>query len=248
MWKENYNPYGLRRVNAAGASTNQQWFGGKVADAESGLSYFGARYYDVSLGRFMGIDAHDFSEANLHSFDKYAFGNNNPYRFADPDGRDAREVFTWNGEKAPIVVIGESFGALAAYATGIATKDDALKSVAVDSMAENREANREALGLMLSLGRGGIKGEPTMLGAKGPRIFSRTIWKGEGGARLDVENPAPGVRPGQVHYQDKAGNKYIYDPATKTFKGAPNAVNKLLEDAKFKAAVDKGINKYLGGE
>jgi RHS repeat-associated protein len=35
---------------------NRLWWQGKAEAAESGLQYFGARYYDPAIGRFMGID------------------------------------------------------------------------------------------------------------------------------------------------------------------------------------------------
>lgn len=88
----------------------------------------------------------------------------------------------------------------------------------------------------------------SMLGANGPQIASKTIWKGDGSERIDVENPNPGQRPGQIHYQDKQGNKYLYDPSTNSFQDAPNSVNKLLNDPSFNAAIQKGLNKYLGGK
>ena len=74
-----------------------------------------------------------------------------------------------------------------------------------------------------------------------------TVWKGEGKNRIDVENPNPGNRAGQIHYQDNAGNKWLYDPKTKTFKDAPKSVNKLLNNPKFKNGIDKAM-KYLGEE
>jgi len=46
-----------------------------------------ARYYDPVIGRFYGFDSVGFS--NVHNFNRYAYGNNNPYKFVDPDGRDA---------------------------------------------------------------------------------------------------------------------------------------------------------------
>ncbi len=92
LWKENYRPYGDKLNNQAAGSNNKLWFAGKSYDGNTGLSYMGARYYDPMLGRFMGIDPKDFDEGNIHSFNRYAYGNNNPYRFVDPDGRDAVEV------------------------------------------------------------------------------------------------------------------------------------------------------------
>ena len=51
-----------------------------------------------------------------------------------------------------------------------------------------------------------------MLGRNGPVIESKTLWKGEGKSRLDVENRAPGKRPGRIHYQDALSNTFKYDP------------------------------------
>lgn len=81
----------------------------------------------------------------------------------------------------------------------------------------------------------------TMLGAKGTQCTSKTMWKGKGKERIDVENPNPGQRPGQIHYQDNDDNKYLYDPATKTFKGAPKAVNEKLSDPQFAAGIAKAM-------
>ena len=64
--------------------------------------------------------------------------------------------------------------------------------------------------------------------------------------RIDVENPNPGQRPGQLHYQDNKGNKYLYDPQTNSFPDAPKSVNNLLNDSSFKKAIDKGMTQYLG--
>ncbi|SFO39187.1 RHS repeat-associated core domain-containing protein [Paenimyroides ummariense] len=79
----------------------------------------------------------------------------------------------------------------------------------------------------------------------GTQLNSKTLWKGKGKERIDVENPNPLQRPGQVHYQDNVGGKYIYDPSTGVFRDAPKKVNDLLKNPEFKRAVEKGLN-YLG--
>ncbi|WP_228150428.1 RHS repeat-associated core domain-containing protein [Acinetobacter puyangensis] len=61
-------------------------FHGKPFDDESGLSYMQARYYDPVIGRFLGVDPVDYQEDNLHGFNRYAYANNNPYKYVDPDG------------------------------------------------------------------------------------------------------------------------------------------------------------------
>ena len=88
LWKEDYQPYG-NRIRKQNTDTNQQWYTGKHHEADIGLSYFGARWYDPTLGRFMAVDPVGFKETNIHSHNRYAYANNNPYLFVDPDGRES---------------------------------------------------------------------------------------------------------------------------------------------------------------
>ncbi len=92
VWKENYRPYGDRLNNQAASSSNKLWFAGKPYDGNTGLSYMGARYYDPILGRFMGVDPKGVTPEQLHSFNRYSYGNNNPYKYVDPDGHSPIDV------------------------------------------------------------------------------------------------------------------------------------------------------------
>jgi RHS repeat-associated protein len=70
-------------------------FTGKERDSESGLDYFGARYYANSLGRFMSPDLKILSIRHIinpEKWNKYAYTINNPLRFFDPDGLEEIEV------------------------------------------------------------------------------------------------------------------------------------------------------------
>jgi RHS repeat-associated protein len=86
-WKENHRPYGDKLNYQAAAASNTIGYAGKPFDNATGLSYMGARYYNPVLGRFTGIDPVGFTEANIHSHNRYTYANNNPYKFVDPDGR-----------------------------------------------------------------------------------------------------------------------------------------------------------------
>lgn len=87
VWKENYLPYGQRQVAEPASAGNRLWYTGKPHDVDTGLTYMGARYYMPTLGRFTGIDPKEFSPEQPHSLNRYAYGNNNPYKYVDPDGR-----------------------------------------------------------------------------------------------------------------------------------------------------------------
>ena len=107
----------------------------------------------------MGIDPVGVDENNVHSHNRYAYANNNPYKFVDPDGNEAIENFLPEG--APVVTIGKSFGALAAYTEGVLTGNEGLRNTAVQGMSENSQANIEAIVLIGSMGRGGgVAGGP----------------------------------------------------------------------------------------
>lgn len=65
-------------------------FAGKERDQETGLDYFGGRYYAASLGRFTTPDpAYVEGEniANPQLWNRYNYALNNPLRYEDPDGR-----------------------------------------------------------------------------------------------------------------------------------------------------------------
>ena len=91
LWRTAFTPFGEKTHDGAtGPIKNQQWFTGKPHEEATGLSYFGARWYDPVQGRFTAMDPVDWNEANpIHSFNRYAYANNNPFKFVDPDGRYA---------------------------------------------------------------------------------------------------------------------------------------------------------------
>ncbi len=63
-------------------------FNAKELDCESGYYYYGARYYDPRMARFLSVDplAGDFP-----SWTSYHYVHNNPLRYTDPTGMRAEE-------------------------------------------------------------------------------------------------------------------------------------------------------------
>jgi RHS repeat-associated protein len=61
----------------------------KERDAETGLDYFGARYYSGAQGRFTSVDPITMLPERLvdsQQLNLYAYARNNPLRFIDPTG------------------------------------------------------------------------------------------------------------------------------------------------------------------
>ena len=95
VWQATYLPFG-QEWNPQ-ATVNHYKFTGKERDAESGLDYFGARYYASLAGRFSSTDPVIVTPDRLgdpQQFNLYAYTRNNPLRFIDPTGM----VLTLSGD------------------------------------------------------------------------------------------------------------------------------------------------------
>src|SRR5205823_5115837 len=87
-----YYPYGGERAITT-TDPNNYKFTGKERDSESGLDFFGARYYASTMGRFMvpdwaakatAVPYADFGDPQ--TLNLYGYVRNNPLSKADADG------------------------------------------------------------------------------------------------------------------------------------------------------------------
>jgi len=82
------------RSRAGGcAGANYPFLTLKERDVETGLDYFGARYYASTQGRFTSADPILSSgrPSNPQTWNKYSYTLGNPLKFVDPDG-----LFEWD--------------------------------------------------------------------------------------------------------------------------------------------------------
>jgi len=79
-----YYPYGLITKLIGNAGGHQ--YTGKELDAESALYYYGARYYNPKLARFMEPDPIVQNAINPQSLNRYSYVLNNPMKKIDPTG------------------------------------------------------------------------------------------------------------------------------------------------------------------
>ena len=77
-------------------------FTGKERDTESGLDYFGARYFGSNMGRFMSPDPSRLSilPNNPQTWNRYTYANNNPLRYKDDNGKWPTDVHNQIIDKA----------------------------------------------------------------------------------------------------------------------------------------------------
>lgn len=71
------------------ADSVRQKFTGKLRDVETGLDYFGARYYSSATGRFTSPDSLGGDSINPQTLNLYIYVLNNPLASVDPTGHFA---------------------------------------------------------------------------------------------------------------------------------------------------------------
>ncbi|MCA0402120.1 MAG: RHS repeat-associated core domain-containing protein [Proteobacteria bacterium] len=84
-----YFAYGDRGIES-GAATHSEEKGyiGESHDAETGLLYLHARYYDPAIGRFISPDWWDPNKPGVGT-NRYAYSDNDPINKSDPNGHSA---------------------------------------------------------------------------------------------------------------------------------------------------------------
>ncbi|WP_257387684.1 RHS repeat domain-containing protein [Tahibacter caeni] len=82
--RNDYEPYGavIGKPGFSGVG-----YTGHVMDGTTGLAYMQQRYYDADVGRFLSVDPVTADASGGGNFNRYWYGNDNPYSFVDPNGK-----------------------------------------------------------------------------------------------------------------------------------------------------------------
>ena len=82
-----YTPYGTLTTNVIASEAKQSpikhYFTGKELDS-TGLYFYGARYYDPEIGRFISADTIVQAPYDPQSLNRYSYCRNNPINYVDP--------------------------------------------------------------------------------------------------------------------------------------------------------------------
>jgi RHS repeat-associated protein len=81
-----YYAYGGQRSGNLFALPTDHTFTGQKLDRNTGLLYYGARYYDSGLGTFISPDSLIPDPGNPQDLNRYSYTRNNPLKYRDPSG------------------------------------------------------------------------------------------------------------------------------------------------------------------
>lgn len=160
--RSHYEPFGKR----IGGDKEGIGYTGHLQDKDLGLTYMQARYYDPLIGRFYSNDPIGFRD--VHSFNRYAYANNNPYMYTDPDGKAAE---SWLNRPAGVSIqqnqnayTGATAIAAVVWTAGAAEVSPFIAAILVgmetSSVATGDIPSSLGVGAKLSLGKQG-KHQPT---------------------------------------------------------------------------------------
>jgi RHS repeat-associated protein len=160
-------------------------FNAKELDDETGLYYYGARYYDPRISVWLGVDP---MSDKYPSWSAFAYCLDNPIRFIDPDGSQVGDYVKWNGkrigndgysdDKVHLISSGESIKTIRTNTkAGISTSQ---ANVSIDVTTTKSVIKEASNVLSRTIENGGLSEESSVvtpsgevhIGVKGPETMS----------------------------------------------------------------------------
>lgn len=152
-----YYPYGEIKTNT-GSDITKHKFTDQEYDAETGLYYYGARYYDPKLARFISADTIVPDPRNPQSLNRYSYVINNPLSYIDPTGHGF-----WKTLLGVVEVVVGAVITIAASLTGnyyVAAVGIALMAHGVETLGGNVNISTSTQVASFGGGGGGGGGGP----------------------------------------------------------------------------------------
>lgn len=249
-----YDDFGNPQIIGDSEFDNEIQYTSGIYDKLTGELYLNARYYDPAVGRFLTQDSYRGEKDNLLSWNLYCYCANNPVNLIDPSGHyaavaDGALLGAELGSAAGPV--GTAVGAVAGGIVTAVAVHAAKKAVSKAVKKSKAKSKSKSKKKTKSKKKKGSSSSNHMLGENGTQFESKTTWQNGRTERIDVENPAPGKRPGQIHYHEPSNTKWyldinemkLYDP--KTGNLAPKCIQKILKNKDVINAIKKGL-KFLG--
>jgi RHS repeat-associated protein len=188
----------IARIGNTAAAEDKPGYTGHLEDDDLSLTYMQQRYYDPVVGRFYSNDPVGFTASNPMMFNRYAYANNNPYKFVDPDGRNSKrkeEAFANLGiaiaEMAGLITPEQALGMRVGISNGKIKSKRGKKGKSVKGRKPSPtidSATNQEVGRFVVDSRGNTMIEP---------VGGSTVWKPARNGSIDIHT----VNPNGSNYQ-----------------------------------------------
>ena len=251
-----YYPFGETWYNSGNATHYK--FTGQEEDPETGLYYYGARYYDPVIGRFISADSivPDFS--NPQTLNRYSYCINNPIILTDPNGHDfglsiligaiigavisgAQSDWNFQAMLTGGIIGGISGGVFSGVEGGVAgaiknSVANATLRGAISGAAGGAAAGAVAGGLSTAF-YGGNFFENVLIGAGTGAVIGGVMGAIKGAT---IDQSTNNMQTKESYEQVEKVFRVQYNPETKTFEMAKNFMS-----VGYKAAnIIKGMRQF----
>ena len=207
------------------ANYNPIRYRGYYYDTKTSWYFLNARYYSPEWRRFISPDDTSYLDPeSINGLNLYTYCGNNPIMCIDPMGTEVEE----NCYRDETDLDNQIWNSGAGAGGGTAPRGTSTSQNGGNARGANTTQNSSHL-----------------IGTNGTKIVSHTTWSCGKTERLDVENPAPGVRPGQIHYHDSNNQKYMYDFNSRQFQYSTGRLESLMTNTRFLYGLEKAYT-FLG--
>ena len=204
-------------------------FTGKEEDPETSLYYYGARYYDPQLGRFISADTVVQAPNDPQTLNRYSYCRNNPLSYTDPTGHSFwgdvgdffKSVFTGIVGAAVTVLTGGNVmmgGMAAGMVSGAMTGK--LENVVMGACTGGLAGGLGSMvpapimlagGAAYSGATGGVKGLANFAGSIGGGVagdYMVTQWSGQKGS-VEVKGDSTELDKGTAEFKKCIGQARV---------------------------------------
>ncbi|QQS58746.1 RHS repeat-associated core domain-containing protein [Candidatus Peregrinibacteria bacterium] len=228
-----YYPYGNERIEETTTDFHNDYtYTGKERDEDTDLLYYEARYYNSNIARFISIDPWAGDLTDPQSLNKYAYVRNNPLKYVDPTGNFFETGWDVLNVSIDIGTLVKNTVEIAyegvRYGYGVFTKNESLKTDAVQGLKQDAKEFGEALfASAIDAGATLIPGLPG-----GAGVAMTMAKKGD-----DVVDGVKAVKTGEgvqkTVQKTSTINKKIYNQLKKQYKeNGSGSVFKALDSAR----------------
>ncbi|MFV0482847.1 MAG: RHS repeat-associated core domain-containing protein [Bacteroidales bacterium] len=237
-----YVPFGEVFLEERNNTWNTPYlFNGKEYDSETGLYYYGARYYNPRISLWYGVDP---LAEKYPSMSPYNYCVNNPIMFIDPDGRDGWTRF-WGGLQA----VGSVFELVGAAALIVTPEPTMMTKVGGVALAVNGADNFQAGVMQLWTG----ETQETLL-HKGVSTGAKALGADEGTAEtiattVEISTAVVGSTAGAIKTAktaSKTSQISKYAKENKIYSGQKAVVKSKVDDY-YNAMKNGTYNSEKGG-